>query len=223
MLALLLAAFLSASVDGPTAFAPYTLGRYTADIEPDAAVSWLVLSGTETADFDAHDCCMVFTGKPGRYLIIMSTFGTDENGKPFLQQITKSVDITDGPEPGPDPNPPTPPVPPEPTPLPDGKYKLAAWAFQSVQGMPAEDKAKAVALGTAFDSLASQLDAGAFPWNDGMKAFLQATAAKVKEQGGTWPQWLVTLKNQIASLPINAGKDCADAWREIAIGLKAVK
>ena len=218
---LLLSAFLSASIEGPTAFAPYTLGRFKADIEPDAAVSWLVLSGTDTADFDAHDCCMVFTGKPGRYLVIMSTFGTDKDGKPFLQQVTKSVDITNGPPPGPDP--PNPPDPPGPTPLPDGKFKLAAWAFQSVQAMPAEDKAKAKDLGDAFDALASQLDAGTFPRNDGMKAFLQATQEKVKSQGGTWPQWLVTLKTQIASLPINAGKDCADAWREIATGLRAVK
>lgn len=152
------------------------------------------------------------------------------------QLLTAELQIGQS-EPNPGPNPqPTPPGPgpaPNPTPtLPDGRFGLAKITYQHFVGKVKEPRAKAAnALAESFESIASAVAAGAYKTGDQiLEATKQANNAALAsanvdpnplEEFGSELQ--KSLYQMYKSKKISNAEDYADAWREIAIGLKAVK
>ncbi len=146
------------------------------------------------------------------------------------------VEITIGSSPAPIPPPgPTPNPSPGPSPvLPDGQYKLAAFAYtNAMSGVTnnAHRAAAAKALATAFRGQASAIDAGTIADVQGALTKMKSSnALAVTSAGGTRDEWLpffTALQDNIFNLyngqQISGVADFSTAWKEIANGLDQVK
>jgi hypothetical protein len=167
-------------------------------------------------------------GKPGRVCVILIALAT-ESGK--AKHAVAKHHIVIG-EPGPEPNPPTPvppgPEPVPPTPLPDGQFGFAAIAYNSAMMVPAAARIKTTALADAFDGTAASIAAGVYSdLNKIMVATRTANDAALGSDKTAWEPVRVAInahtERLYADKKISTMNDFAIAWREIAVGLRAVK
>jgi hypothetical protein len=137
-----------------------------------------------------------------------------------------------GPNPGPNPNPtPTP----DPT-FPDGKYKLAAFAYAALKADPNLSQDEKAALGAVvaakLEGVASQI--GALDSLKDPKAILKLTGEQVtagfaesKIDIAKTQLFKTKLGDKIFELykdkNVNTAEDFQTAWRELALGLKSFK
>lgn len=139
-------------------------------------------------------------------------------------------------EPNPGPNPPPNPGPgpaPNPTPtLPDGRFGLAKTSYLLAVSKVKEPRAKAAhVLADAFESVASAVAAGAYKTGDQILAATKeannAALAQANLDPNPWEEFGAELQKSLyemyKSKKISTTDDYADAWREIATGLKAIK
>jgi hypothetical protein len=133
---------------------------------------------------------------------------------------------TPGPRPGPGPSP-------NPTPvLPDGRFGLAKISYSLANAKVLSGRTKgAAALASTFDSLASAIAAGAYKTADSiLKATKEANNSSLTESGVDITLW-DDFGTEIQSVLYQMSKekklvstdDYSDAWKEIALGLRAVK
>lgn len=151
------------------------------------------------------------------------------------QLLTTELQIGQS-EPKPGPNPPTPPGPdpvPNPTPnLPNGRFGLAKTTYLHAVTKVKEPRAKAAqVLAESFESVASAVAAGAYKTGDQIltatKEANNAALATVNLDPNPWEDFGAELQKTLYELykskKIATAEDYADAWREIATGLKAIK
>lgn len=130
--------------------------------------------------------------------------------------------------PGPNPTPPAPPAPP--APLPPGRFGLATQVVQFAQSVTQSDadkKALAAQLANNFDSIATQIAAGTIKSPSDIQIKTEQT--NIATQGSNrafWTPFWASLAQAIKVLDgaqIKTLNDFADAWREIAVGLRNLK
>lgn len=133
---------------------------------------------------------------------------------------------TPGPRPGPGPVP-------NPTPvLPDGRFGLAKTSYSLATTKVAFERIKGAAiLASSFDSISSAIAAGAYKTTDSiLKASRDANNSALKENGidsTSWDEFGTELQNTLYQMhkdkKLVTTDDYVDAWKEIAVGLRAVK
>jgi hypothetical protein len=175
------------------------------------------------------------TGTSGRFTFVLVAAGADGQGKPLVSLARHAVVVGDAPTPGPNPppgpGPPTPPGPqPGPPPLPPGRFNLATqsrdWA-SLVQLDAAARKSSASALAGSFDAMAAKIAAGPIKTiQEAIDQTRQSNQAALGAYAPAWMPWAARWNQAMAALhesgQVKTLADCADAWRETAIGLRAV-
>lgn len=135
----------------------------------------------------------------------------------------------------PDPNPPVPNPPPL---LPDGKYKLAQFAYKAVIGNvpPEYQKAPSAAFANNYSGVSSKIAAGgfnSFSGNSMVQAILKDTTEANQESLKSlnvdpkyWDTFFVLLQDELwgkyQGKTLNTKEEFKQAWDEIAVGFKAV-
>ena len=130
-----------------------------------------------------------------------------------------------GPNPGPGPTPPPGPnPPPNPPPVPDGRFGVAKIAYQAAREV--NRPSEAAALAEAFDNAAAQVRAGL----SGTLAIIKACQTEINQAipAASKPAWESAknalngaVRNLYGDGKLAADNDWADAFAEIATGLKA--
>lgn len=216
--------------------------------KPAAKVAWTAfprLAG-ERKTILADGSKAYLASVPGRYTIVAAIAdpaGKEADGLSIRlveRQVVVSSDLPPGPGPGPQPNPgpspgpgPAPGPDPGPTPQPPGpgpgppagKFGLGKHAFEQAGQLSAAAKAKAPAVAAAFRSLVDQLPK-LFVWQIAGET-TKAVDAAIGDQKPAWAAASKALQTTLRELA-KAGKikdiaDLAEAYREIAGGLDAVK
>lgn len=149
--------------------------------------------------------------------------------KPVLTSDVLQADIVVG-EPLP-PTPPTPPVPPAPpTPIPDGKYRLGKFTYESVlKSVPASSqKSGAAKLATSFTGIASRIAAGTLSDpKEILKETAKANTAALGDEVASWEVFSDILQDKLFELykdkTLASKEDFSAAWLEIAVGFGAIK
>jgi hypothetical protein len=187
--------------------------------------AWVLVCPDQTKrclPVDAGRRCVFASGSTGRFVFVLAMKKADQ-----LLTATHVVEIENpspppGPNPGPDPNP---------APVPDGKLGLAKlaldWATTQVALPPALLRQTAQSLAGSFESIASAIAAGTL--RDPAEILAQTRQQNnqvLGEQQAPWRPWGAKLAEKLDELH-RAGRlpspaDYADAWREIATGLRAV-
>jgi hypothetical protein len=150
----------------------------------------------------------------------------------ILPLLTKMQFVTvKGAAPAPVPVPPGPGPAPNPTPVPDGKFKLGSVAYTLVTTQVAvADRKVTKDIATAFDGIAASIRAGTLTQPaDILTKTKEATNAKLTAANlplTSWDAFGTGLQKALYQLykdkKLNAASDYADAWGEIATGLRAV-
>lgn len=196
------------------------------------AFAWVSVDTQNCIEWPDGKKLIFATGTAGTYNFLLAAFSW-EDGKVTTSIARHSVDVGSlpgpptPPPPGPGPGP-QPPPDPDPVPLPDGRYKLAASAWTWANSLPASAKAKAEAVANGFDAVAAQIAAGVI--QDMHKAAEAMSAANNNAMGSerqNWTPFLQALDARLSELwdkkeLVNVS-DMADAFREVAIGLRAIK
>ncbi len=212
-----------------------------------SAVDWKVFEGNVPKRVRPTGDGIFFGAgvQPKKLLVIASVsylYVTKEGDKitdaqTRIQVLTTELQIGQSePIPGPTPTPtpgPGPAPTPTPTPtLPDGRFGLAKTSFLLATSKVAAPREKAaLAISEAFESIASSVAAGAYKTGD---AILKATKdannsalASANLSPEPWEEFGTELQKVLYEMyktkKITTAEDYADAWREIATGLKAVK
>ena len=223
-------------IDAPAEAAEYSLVRCKSVTEGKSYL-WWILGPNNFADMakvgDGREC--VFTGPPGTYNIMLAITLADGT-QDQAQKTIRIAGNTPPPNPNPNPNPgpgPNPNPPPAPEPLPDGTYKLAQFAHDATLGLPADAKHIAAKFAVTFDSVASQIAAGTISSVTAANSLVRTTnEAILKADPNTsviasWQKiWSPAMNGKLSALNTAGMKSLADhatAYREIAIGLRAVK
>ncbi len=210
-----------------------------------SAVDWKVFEGNVPKRVRPTGDGIFFGAgvQPKKLLVIASVsylYVTKEGDKitdaqTRIQVLTAELQIGQSePIPGPTPTPTPGPGPaPTPTPtLPDGRFGLAKTSFLLATSKVAAPREKAALLmAEAFDSIASSVAAGAYKTADTIlkatKDANNAALASANLSPEPWEEFGNELQKVLYEMyktkKITTAEDYADAWREIATGLKAVK
>ena len=148
-----------------------------------------------------------------------------EVGTKTVLLSTPVVIGADTPEPGPDPTP----VDPEPT-FPESRYNLNSKAYKAAMSKVTSQARKSGAknIAKSFESIASAVSAGALNQvDDILKKTTEANRAAVGNYRADWEPFFKYMQDVLYTLyeekqMVNAN-DFAEAWREVATGLKSVK
>lgn len=131
---------------------------------------------------------------------------------------------------GGDPVPPPPDNPPQPLPdLPPGKNGLSRFVYDESKSVPADKRVKgAKALAGSFTSMASAIVAGAVVTpQDILKQTKAANDSALGSDAADWEKFSESLQEKLWALykdkKLATANDFADAWKEIAVGLNAIK
>ena len=156
---------------------------------------------------------------PGKYIVVLAASSADG------VQLAKWTVVVAGdrPEPQPKPNP-NPKPKPEPQPTPS-KYGLVEVARGAVALVPAESRGKSAALADAFDSVASQIAAGALRT---VEAIIDSNRIQSKAALGddydAWKPATTTISKAVGELAADGKlktlEQHQEAWEEIAKGLR---
>lgn len=150
-----------------------------------------------------------------------------------VKNVLLTADLQIGqPDPSPGPGP-RPVPPPDPTPtLPEGRFGLAKISFDLAMSKVVGNRAKgASVLGASFESIASAVAAGAYKTVESiLKATNEANNTALTQanlQIADWDAFGEDLQKLLYDLHKNkklvTTEDYSDAWKEIALGLRAVK
>ncbi len=174
------------------------------------------------------------------YAIVLLAIKVDSNGKPSVATTTYTVTVegTIPPNPNPPnpnppgPDPPIPPTPPEP-PEPPGptKFGLSRLVYDEAMKLDSGEKAKASRAADNFDRFAAKMAAGTYSGTD--RAQIDAanldivTANRAIPLGAAWMAWGQAVGAKMNSLwtsgDVRTPNNYAEAWREIASGLRSVQ
>jgi hypothetical protein len=206
---------LSAGIDGPSQSPAGRLIKLTARVEPKSKMAWFAFP-PDKADSIFVDNQLIFTGPPGRYVVYLVEF--PEGGG--QSQVMATIDILESP-PGPGPlPPPLPPVPPAPSPLPDGQFRLSAWAYS--QATPINDPVGAKALSEDIKALVSAYAAGTLKSPNDM---LRQLRAALDARGPAWQPFRLALQSELNRQDFKSKP--AASWvaasNELILGLEAIK
>tara|TARA_R100000808_G_scaffold2159_1_gene9052 strand:+ start:284 stop:1051 length:768 start_codon:yes stop_codon:yes gene_type:complete len=199
-----------------------TFARITA---PGGAIKyvWAIPAGVSA---DEKGNVVEIRGKAGKYTVKVVAIYVDFDAKTVTTK-EGAVEITIGgkgpviPTPGPKP------TPPKPVNLPDGKYKLAKFAYDLAVNAPSIDSDAAKKIASVYTSKAAAVAAG------GIKSVseLNKETAKAMRELFQDPartkmrtEFFTPLAGQLGK--VLKGKSLQDhqtAWQELATGLKAVK
>jgi hypothetical protein len=232
----------TAVINGPTsAPAPGIVILDSTGSAGDANPLWLVS--------DADDVVQAMEGKDGRLalfymnpkpttakvVLIMFGTGTDAQSRAYAK---RAIAFGGGPAPvppGPTPVPPVPPTPVPPSPpspvgpdLPDGRFKLAAVAYNAAMQVPLPPRSRSPAVGDAFGSVASAINAKTLA---GRAAIGQATKNQLSQAMGTDAAAWGTAKTAVvgafngleAQGVIATDADIAVAYLEMQTGFSQAK
>jgi len=152
-----------------------------------------------------------------------------KEGDKTSEIVTKTVIISSpviiGEDPGPDPEPSAP----EPT-FPEARYNLQKKAYSlAINKVPAAiRKGSATAVAKSFESMASAVAAGAIKEVDELlKKTAESNRAAVGANKTAWEPFFKEMQETLYSLyeskQMVTATDFAEAWREVAAGLKSVK
>jgi len=152
-----------------------------------------------------------------------------KEGDKTSEIVTKTVIISSpviiGEDPGPTPDPSVPdPV------FPEGRYNLQKTAYSLAMGkVPAATrKGSATAVAKSFESMASAVAAGAVKEvDDLLKKTAESNRAAVGANKAAWEPFFKEMQDTLYSLyegkQMVTATDFAEAWREVAAGLKSLK
>jgi hypothetical protein len=152
-----------------------------------------------------------------------------KEGDKTTEIATKTVIISSpviiGEDPGPDPEPSAP----EPS-FPEARYNLQKKAHSlAISKVPAAiRKGSAAAVAKSFESMASAVAAGAImEVDDLLKKTAESNRAAVGANKAAWEPFFKEMQDTLYSLyeskQMVTASDFAEAWREVAVGLKSVK
>lgn len=210
------------SIEGSLVVPEHRLVRLNAKVDEGSRVFWFVFPAGK-ADIDLAGNSLRFVGPPGRYDVYLNEIPKDES-RPVSQTFT-SVEIQHGSNPSPGPAPPPPgPVPPPPPlppgPLPDGEFRLAAWA--AAEGAKINDVTGARLLAGSFKGIAAAFAAATVRDVDQLKKMIRKS---IDERGAGWVPFRQALQAELNRQSFNART--TEAWmtalREIAVGLESLR
>lgn len=152
-----------------------------------------------------------------------------KEGDKAIEITTRTVIISSpviiGEDPGPDPEP----LAPEPS-FPEARYNLQKKAYSlAINKVPAAiRKGSATAVAKSFESMASAVAAGAIKEVDELlKKTAESNRAAVGANKAAWEPFFKEMQETLYSLyeskQMVTATDFAEAWREVAAGLKSVK
>jgi hypothetical protein len=152
-----------------------------------------------------------------------------KEGDKAIEVATKTVIISSpviiGEDPGPSPDP----VAPEPS-FPEARYNLNKKAYSlAMSKVPAAiRKGSATAVAKSFESMASAVAAGAImEVDDLLKKTTESNRVAVGANKAAWEPFFKEMQDTLYSLyeskQMVTASDFAEAWREVATGLKAIK
>lgn len=164
------------------------------------------------------------SGATGEYVFVLAVA---EGDKASLAKHKLQVGAS--PAPGPTPAPPsptpgpTPPTPPSPVVL----TGLAKFAFDACQPLPPAARIRSIVVAQALEVVASQISAGTLTSGSKIAAATKtALAAAYADQTAAWSPVDHAMNNELKRLAmagkITSAAQLADAYREIANGLRAV-
>lgn len=220
----------TAIIRGPASALPGDLVVLDAAGSSASGFAW-VLADSDKSFLPVEDGRrLVFaTSAAGRYTFVLVAADATSNGQPRVA-LAKHL-LTIGQAPGPDP--PAPGPSPGPDPLPPGRFGLATQArdWVAAVNLPVADRLRtAQQVAGAFETVATAIVAGTIATiPDALEKLVAANQAALgSAEYGAWktgwnPRFQQTMQglDQAGSLP--GVKDVADAFREIAIGLRAAK
>lgn len=206
---------------------------------------WTLVGGGEGLyRVDTNGKIVYFSsGLPGDYVFVLSVAKSTDDG-PLLevQEHVVSVEGSNPPPPnippaqppaGPPVQPPVqppaqPPVSPA-DPLPEGRYGLARFcrdtAMEVVPSGPKRHE-PATALSVAYVTIAQKIESGQLADPAAIVKAQQMVNSMVLTQvgaGNSWNVFFNRLAERLKTLGLTTARDHADAWREISLGLGAVK
>lgn len=162
-------------------------------------------------------------------LVAVTYLYTVKEGDKITEVGTKTVILSTPVIVGEDPGPAPDPVEPEPT-FPESRYSLNSKAYKAAMSKvpTAARRAGAKNIAKSFESIASAVSAGALDQVDEiLKKTTEANRAAVGNYRADWEPFfkymqdvLYTLYEEKQMVNVN---DFAEAWREVAVGLKSVK
>lgn len=213
----------TAVIDGPTVADLGDLIVLDASKSDAESFAWKLTNSKKSfRATDGGKVCMFATGKAGKYSFILAT------AKGGTVALVQHDVLVGEPQPEPDPDNPKPvdPV------FPDGKYKLADFAYKAAKLLADPAKAtNAPTLGRAWESVASKAAAGAFSGSDPLVQMIAATKTANQAALGssvpTWAPWKQAIEARLTELNKTGTLATLDdhivAWKEIAQGLQGVK
>ncbi len=198
------------------------------------AVAWVVpnagsLSRVPPEELSDAKKLIVACRRPGTQVVY--ALATNEKGQ-FSDQASLRIEVKGEPGPGPGPGPgPSP----EPDPVfPDKRYKLAKFAYDTAYAKVPDGAARrngAEALATSFEGAAARIAAGTVKDPETSLVELEASnvaalkAARIDR--AHWDAWGTALQKEWHPLNVSGKmktiEDFADAYREVALGLKSVR
>ena len=206
------------AIEGPTKAAPGDLVILSAKAPGATNYAWILANSSKTFLPVENGTKAVFaSGAQGKYIFVLSA--SDATG---LGSVKHEL-IIGTPEPEPEPNPPGP-IPP-PTPLPDGKYKLASFAYSEALKVPADiRKRTATNLANSFGSISAAIAAGTLTLPEKILAeTLSSNQSILGPDKSAWSPWGVSLGKQLetfdAAGTLRTAADFGVAWDEVKRGL----
>lgn len=206
----------AAQVTGPTDAVPGELVVLDAAKSEAQSYAWTVIPETKNHRvFEQGKILVLSSGSESKFVVVLAVA---KDGQ--VAQAVHAVVFRAGPHPHPGPAPP-PPAPPGPD-LPDGRYKLAKWAYDNSAGLP-----KAKDIGQCFAATAAKIAAGVLGdppsvEKDTRDCNRNLLGEPEREQ---WRGFFAQLKEKLITLDesgeLRTLADYQTAWTELAIGLKA--
>lgn len=216
-----------ARVTGPARALPGDLVVLDASSSQALGYAWVLADSDKSfLPVDGGQRLVFATGAAGRYTFVLVAANANEQGQPAVALATHVLTIGSGPDPNPGPDPPAPNPP-----LPPGRFDLARQARDWITQvkLSAADRARTARLiASAFEGVAAAAAAGTVRSIDDALAQLRASnrAALSSAEYSAWQSgWNPSFNAAMTRLD-DAGQlktlaDTAEAFREIATGLKA--
>lgn len=221
-LILILAADPVAKITGPAKAKPGDLVILSADGSVATGYGWALPGSTKSIlAVDGGKRCVFASGEPGRYVFVLAVA---QDGKPAIAVHTLEI------EGGVPPTPPSPPAPgpgPSPVPgpaLPDGKYRMAAFAFAEAAKIQSPARAaEAAKIADILEAKAGEL-AGVGGEPDAAVAAVRHAAAQACGVNDVhWQSWWRAAAAKMRESQIGTKPAMIAAFSELASGLRAVK
>lgn len=213
-----------AVITGPNESKPGDLIILDASRSEGLAFEWVLTNSNKTYLPVERGTKVVFSsGDPGEYIFVLVVGGEDNNKALVVSTAQHKVVITA--TPGPAPKPDDTPIPDKVINVPEGKFGISKPAFGWAK--TTGDKATALKLSSAFESISAQIAAGGLKTTE---EIIAATALKNKEAAGSnyevWKtKFFAPLNVELNRLgndenKLNTLEAHAECWKELSVALK---